>query len=390
MQCGITDMTNHKAVKIQGRVQAYQWGGTNFLPELLGYTNPSQRPQAEYWLGAHPCAPSSISGREIALGDFLSEQQAPPLQFLLKILDVRDMLSIQVHPNKEQAKAGFARENALGIALDAKNRNYKDANDKPELMVALSEFWLLHGFRPIAQIAELLENKSYLAPLRDILLKDGLAQAFAHALEFSSSATQTMQQTLAQELRDKSALDKNTPEFWIQRWLEKNPTVENGILTLYFLNLIKVEPGMAVYQPDGLLHAYLEGQNVELMANSDNVLRAGLTPKHIDVAELLSICTIEPSNPNDYVIHPEIMPNGERRFITPFTEFELAELNAQSQSVIEWDVTAPEIIFCYQGSATLNATLDLQKGESALLLPGEKIALHLQKDAILFKARNLP
>lgn len=390
MQCGITEMINHKAVKIRGRVQAYQWGGTCFLPDLLGYTNPSQQPQAEYWLGAHPSAPASVSGREIPLGDFLSEQQAPPLQFLLKILDVRDMLSIQVHPNKEQAKAGFARENALGIALDAKNRNYKDANDKPELMVALSEFWLLHGFRPIAQIAELLENKSYLAPLRDILLKDGLAQAFAHALEFSSSATQTMQQALAQELRGKSALDKNTPEFWIQRWLEKNPTVENGILTLYFLNLIKVEPGMAVYQPDGLLHAYLEGQNVELMANSDNVLRAGLTPKHIDVAELLAICTIEPTNPNDYVIHPEIMPNGERRFITPFTEFELAELNAQSQSVIEWDVTAPEIIFCYQGSATLNATLDLQKGESALLLPGEKIALHLQKDAILFKARNLP
>lgn len=383
-----------KVVKIQGQVQAYQWGGVVFLPKLLGYPNPEEQPQAEYWLGTHPSAPSATFDTKTPIINLLVEQQAPPLQFLLKILDVRDMLSIQAHPNKEQAKIGFERENTQGIAPDAKNRNYKDASDKPELMVALSEFWLLHGFRPAVQITELLAEKSYLAPLREILINEGLKKAFAAALDFSSASTQAMQQALAQELGGQEKLDKNTPEFWIHRWLEKNPNVKNGILTLYFLNLVKMEPGMAVYQPAGLLHAYLEGQNVELMASSDNVLRAGLTPKHIDVNELLAICTIEPTNPGDYVIHPQTMPNGERRFITPFTEFELAELNAQQKPAIEWNVTEPEILFCYQGTATLSALqtspLNIKKGESALLLPGQKITSQLSDDAILFKARNLP
>lgn len=388
-------MTDRGAVKIKGQIQAYQWGGLQFLPQLLGYSNTNNLPQAEYWLGAHPSACATAADTDVPLDQLLRQANAPSLQFLLKILDVHDMLSIQVHPTKEQAAAGFARENALGISLNAKNRNYKDVSDKPELMVALSEFWLLHGFRREDEIASLLESKPYLDELRKKLLRDGLKAAFAFALDFSSEKIQAMQATLARDsLRQPEEKNKNSVGFWIRRWLTKNADVENGILTLFFLNLVKVDPGMAVYQPAGLLHAYLEGQNVELMANSDNVLRAGLTPKHIDVAELLSISIIEPTDPRDFIIQPAKTATGEIRFVTPFTEFELAELTGAERSIVEWTTAAPEILFCYEGEANIrladNREEKIKRGESLLLLPGQKIKLNmLNQRARLFKARNL-
>jgi mannose-6-phosphate isomerase len=393
-------MSNVQAIRIQGQVQAYQWGGKSFLPELLGYRNESELPQAEYWLGAHPSARAVSVDDKIPLDELLAAHRAAPLQFLLKILDVQDMLSIQAHPNKQQAREGFARENAHGIALDAKNRNYKDASDKPELMVALSEFWLLHGFRDIQTIADLLAAHPCLAGLRTILLQDGLVAAFSYALDFASADVQTMQHELAQSLRNPpESFAKDTPEFWIQRWLEKNPQVENGVLTLFFLNLLKLEPGMAMYQPAGLLHAYLEGQNVELMANSDNVLRAGLTPKHIDVAELLRTCSISPSRAEDFIIAPQTLANGEIRYVTPFEEFELTEIIGTEGTQVDWRVEAPEILFCYHGRATLQtdgqadtqSALPIAQGESALLLPGLQISLQTNSPNVrFFKARNLP
>jgi mannose-6-phosphate isomerase len=392
----VESMADLQAVRIDGRVQAYQWGGREFLPSLLGVTNKDALPQAEYWLGAHPSACASTLSEQIPVDQFLAERGAPPLQFLLKILDVHDMLSIQAHPNKAQAQEGFARENALGIPLDAKNRNYKDTSDKPELMVALSEFWLLHGFRPPVEIATLLATHDCLAPLRNAVMHRSLETAFAFALDFSSIEVQAMQHALATELRTRQVVfAKDAPQFWIRRWLQQNPQMENGILTLFFLNLLKLEPGKAIYQPAGLLHAYLEGQNVELMANSDNVLRAGLTPKHIDVAELLRTCTIAPSDPQDFVISPRTLPTGETRFVTPFTEFELAELSASSAERITWQVDAPEILFCYQGAATVRADsgdpLEIKQGDSLLLLPGNNMELRPGTGGTrCFKARNLP
>lgn len=389
-------MTEPQAVKIAGQVQPYQWGGREFLPALLGYTNTENLPQAEYWLGAHPSAPAMTIDKPVPIDEFLVTCASPPLRFLLKILDVRDMLSIQAHPNKKQALDGFARENALGIALDSKNRNYKDASDKPELMVALSEFWLLHGFRQTEETSALLTAHECLAPLGLCLQSQNLFDTFALALDFSSAEVQRMQNALAKELcASNTAFAKNTPEFWIRRWLDTNPAAKNGILTLFFLNLVRLKPGMAVYQPAGLLHAYLEGQNVELMANSDNVLRAGLTPKHIDVAELLRTCSIAPSRPQDFVITPQTLSNGETRFVTPFDEFELAEISAPPDQRIAWTAHAPEIVFCYRGSARLQTNdgndLHIQQGDSVLLVPGTEAQLHPESGGIrCFKARNLP
>lgn len=388
-------MSDVQAIRIQGQVQAYQWGGKTFLPELLGYRNERELPQAEYWLGAHPSARARSVEDKTPMDELLAAHRAAPLQFLLKILDVQDMLSIQAHPNKQQAREGFARENALGIAFDAKNRNYKDASDKPELMVALSEFWLLHGFREIPAIADLLAAHPCLADLRATLLQDGLVAAFSCALDFASVNVQTMQHALAQNLRNQpESFAKYTPEFWIQRWLEKNPQVENGVLTLFFLNLLKLEPGAAVYQPAGLLHAYLEGQNVELMANSDNVLRAGLTPKHIDVEELLRTCSISPSRAEDFIITPQTCANGEIRYVTPFEEFELAEITGTEGTQVSWLAEAPEILFCFHGRATLQtdnqSALPIAQGESVLLLPGSRVSLQANSPKVrFFKARNL-
>lgn len=384
------------AVRIEGQIQTYQWGGREFLPTLLGVANEDALPQAEYWLGAHPSACAQAIDDRTPIDDLLTAHGAPPLQFLLKVLDVKDMLSIQAHPNKTQAQEGFARENALGIPLDAKHRNYKDANDKPELMVALSDFWLLHGFRPPGEIARLLAAHNCLAPLEHCLQTRGLADAFAFALDFSNEDLQNIQHALARELRAPTAsFAKDTPEFWIQRWLRNNPQVENGILTLFFLNLLKLDPGMAIYQPAGLLHAYLEGQNIELMANSDNVLRAGLTPKYIDEAELLRTCSISPSRTDDFLITPQTLANGEIRYVTPFKEFELAEIIGTEGTQVSWQVEAPEILFCYHGCATVHTTsesaLPMTQGESALLLPGLQVSLQANSATVrFFKARNLP
>lgn len=388
-------------VKIRGEVQAYAWGGTEFLPRLLGslpgYNHDAATPQAEYWLGAHPSARARIEGGDngLTVDEFLQQHQSPPLQFLLKILDVRDMLSIQVHPTKEQAAAGFQRENNLGIALTAKNRNYKDANDKPELMVALSDFWLLHGFKSPTHILAGLSPYPYLQPVRTMLQEAGLAAAFAFVLDIGDTQVQEMQRQLATELLMQPALqDKNLIEFWIRRWLEKNPTTLDGLLTLYFLNLVHLNAGEAIYQPAGLLHAYLEGQNVELMANSDNVLRAGLTPKHIDVPELLRICRVQATDPADYWILPQLEPGGERRFVTPFPEFELTELAGDASTGLAWRSRTPEILFCYKGAANLQTpggeTIKLNQGESVLVLPDAEVRIEFrQAGSTVYKARNL-
>lgn len=385
----------NKLIPIKGQVQPYQWGGLDFLPSLLNYDNKSRQPQAEYWLGVHPAAPAQaeLNAGKIPLSDVLTEQKCQ-LQFLLKILDVRQMLSIQVHPTKTEAEEGFARENELGIALSAKNRNYKDDNHKPELMVAVSEFWLLHGFRRGNDAAEQLASKPYLQPLLQKLQDSGLRAAFEFALDCDNPTIMQVNDALVADMAQRVAVeDKSQIEFWIQRWLAQNPGALNGLLTLYFMNLVRVEPGQALYQPAGLLHAYLEGQNVELMADSDNVLRAGLTPKHIDVAELLKVCMIAPSDPADYLVKPKLIENKAKRFPTPFEEFELSELHSAEAASMNWHSQGVEIVVCLAGSADIEngqQMLTVKKGDALAILPGAAIKLNFTAPGTqLYKAVNL-
>lgn len=383
----------NKLIPIKGQVQAYQWGGFDYLPALLQYSNSEQLPQAEYWLGVHPAAPALAVTENKAAADILAQQHCD-LGFLLKILDVREMLSIQVHPSKAQAQAGFEFENQQGLALTASNRNYKDANHKPELMVALSEFWLLHGFRSEAEIAADLAAQGYLQPLLKVLNEQGLRAAFELALDGHNPVVAQINQDLQHDFSQRRVTeDKGCIEFWIARWLNRNPGELKGLLTLFFLNLVKVNPGEALYQPSGLLHAYLEGQNVELMANSDNVLRAGLTPKHIDVAELLKVCTVEPTNPHDYLIQAQILENHEKRFPTPFEEFELSEMHSERAEMFAWRAQTVEILMCLQGEVKIVSGAEevtLAQGEALLILPETEVRAKLKSPATqLYKAKNL-
>lgn len=387
---------------IQGQIQHYQWGGDSYLANLLNVDNVSKSPQAEYWLGAHPKAPSFTIPERKPLSE-VCEEKGFNLPFLLKILDVRKMLSVQVHPTRAQAVAGYHAENTSGISIDDPTRNYKDGNHKPELMVALSEFWLLHGFRTTADIARILSEKTYLHPLREMLLTDGLRATFATLLDSQHPLVQTAHRQLLEDLGSCGALtDKHHPDFWAARWLKQNPEVIHGVLSLYFLNLIKLQPGEAIYQPAGLLHAYLEGQNVELMANSDNVLRAGLTPKHIDVAELLKIAQLSPSDPTNYFATPRRIHAHETAYITPFDEFELSQFHGDTEQTAEWRPTSAEILICVNGGASITAVdteakehpgrpaIQLQQGDSLLILPGQQIQLKFDKKSTqLCRAKSL-
>ena len=380
-------------VKIEGKVQDYLWGGHDFIPNTLqSKTIDRTKPSAEYWLGTHPAAPSITSTTKVALDQFLYQQSSPTLQFLFKVLDVKEMLSIQSHPTKEQAIAGFEKENALGIDLKANNRNYKDKNDKPELMLALSEFWLLHGLRPIKSIQGELSRYKFLDPLKAILESEGLITAFAFALNDNDHQVASMCVQLAEHVTNNaSKFRRNDIEFWIQQWVKTHPGVHKGLLTLFFFNLVKLDEGQAIYQPAGLLHAYLEGQNIELMANSDNVLRAGLTPKHIDVKELLNTCTLSTSDPERYLIQTNKQPDGSMAYPTPFTEFQLDELDSKDSHVFDWESKTPEVVFCYRGEITLThkvESLTLRQGQSALILPKNLIHATLTS-ARVFRAKNL-
>lgn len=364
-------------VKIQGTAQHYVWGGSEFIPQLLCTDNQNQKPFAEYWLGIHPAGHARTENEGELLSHWLEVNQQAPLAYLFKILDVRHMLSIQVHPTKAQAAEGFARENASGIPLDAANRNYKDANDKPELMLALSPFWLLHGLRSQTEIAQSLATKPYLAPLQQHLNEQGVAAAFKMALDARNADVVLMQSELKHHISSLPILtDKYETDFWLQRWLKHNPNTMTGLLTLYFMNLVELQPGQAIFQPPGLLHAYLEGKNVELMANSDNVLRAGLTPKHIDVLELLKIGTLTPTNAADYIITPQQTSPAETAYPTPFDEFELSEINLAAP--IQWQSHSTELLFCYHGDVAItidNNVLMLSQGESAVLTKNQTISL---------------
>lgn len=224
------------------------------------------------------------------------------------------MLSIQVHPTKEQAAAGFARENAAGIDMGAAERNYKDDNHKPEVAVALTDFWMLHGFRPLDQIAEALRKVPELCSIMPdfsarLVRAGGATQTRRDLLRDLYRAVMTMPQervdlllnALVERLASGAWSDKDGADYWVARAAEAFPPVgghrDRGIFSIYLLNLVHLRPGQGTFQPAGTLHAYLEGVTVELMANSDNVLRGGLTQKHVDVGELLRILSFDNGTP---------------------------------------------------------------------------------------------
>ncbi|WP_441251266.1 mannose-6-phosphate isomerase, class I [Kitasatospora sp. McL0602] len=391
--------------RLANTVRPYAWGSATAIPELLGQQATGE-PQAELWMGAHPGAPSRVdrgdgpqSLAELIAADPQRELGAeavgkfgPELPFLLKVLAAGKPLSIQAHPDLDQARAGYADEEARGIPADAPHRNYKDANHKPELVCALDEFEGLCGFRPPAESAALLESLGVpaLTPLIELLRNKPEAEALGTALATVLSMTgeqaaETVARTAA-AVELAAAADPEGQFGGYARAAREFPG-DTGLLAALLLNHVRLQPGEALYLGAGVPHAYLRGVGIEILANSDNVLRGGFTPKHVDVPELLRVVRLQGGRPE--ILRPPVSDDGEQLYPVPIDEFRLSRyrLGAEPRTL---GGDAPQILLCTDGTAELTAadgsTLTLARGESAFL-PATAGPTTLTGDgALLFRA----
>jgi mannose-6-phosphate isomerase len=373
-------------------IQHYAWGNIHSIPQFLG-KEPDGSPWAELWLGTHPKGPSEIilENGTISLQEYI--QKAPlrvlgrnaesvkgELPFLLKILAVEKPLSIQCHPNKSQAEEGYLRENLGGIDFDAFNRSYKDDNHKPEILCALTPFTALCGFRPVSEIDRLfdyLDSQVYKVHLYHHLFNYSHTESYRYRTFFTALLqlpTNVKEEFLKELIKTAEILSASVPEFrLVKQLLEECPGDASAAAPLY-LNLIELQPGEALYQPAGELHAYIHGTGVELMANSDNVLRGGLTSKYIDIDELIKIVEFKGMQKEKTI---STGGSGREFYPTPAKEFLLSRIIPSSRIKIEHRESI-EILLCISGTGNLifedtqkrEQTVSVQTG-SMLVIPAD-------------------
>lgn len=379
---------------LEGATRNYSWGSRTLIPELRGEET-AEKPVAELWFGAHPGDPSTVSGQLLSdviaadpegqLGTRVYKKYGENLPFLLKILAAEDPLSLQAHPSKEQAEEGFARENEAGIALQAANRNYKDDNHKPELIVALSDFYAMAGFRPLAHTRELFaalqcpELERYLAMLEDdpaessesanlrVLFTTWITIPSAKRKELISAIITAGERLIAADSTDWKARVMAT----VMDLNDRYPG-DIGVLGALLLNHIELAPGEAVYLDAGQLHAYVSGLGVEIMANSDNVLRGGLTPKFVDVPELVKVLTYAAANEprvqqKDNQNQDNVNDAEAWSYPVPIDEFLLDRAELGPDSSVDLDYDGPTIALCTAGALKLSNAA----GEELILSPGQ-------------------
>ncbi|MFK0126245.1 mannose-6-phosphate isomerase, class I [Streptomyces nigra] len=365
--------------RLDNTVRPYAWGSTTAIPRLLG-VEPTGEPQAEMWMGAHPGAPSRTARGTLAevieadpereLGAATVAKFGPRLPFLLKLLAAGAPLSLQVHPDLTQARQGYEDEERRGIPIDAGHRNYKDANHKPELICALTEFDGLCGFRDPVQAAGLLDalGVDSLKPYVDLLHARPEEAALREVLTAILTADRdAMAHSVAEAAAACTRLGgEHGPYAGIAHHYPGDP----GVIAAMLLNHVRLQPGEALFLGAGIPHAYLSGLGVEIMANSDNVLRCGLTPKHVDVPELLRIVRFEAGDPG--VLRPEAAPDGEEVYETPIDEFRLSRY-VLPEGTTAHDLTraTPQILLCTSGSVRAGEH-DLTPGRSVFVPAGEK------------------
>ena len=341
-------------VGITNTPRDYAWGSDGAISGLLGI-EASGAPEAELWLGAHAGSPSRVVGSSETLLDVVDGR----LPFLLKILAAGSPLSLQAHPTMAQAQEGFARENALGIPLDALHRNYKDAFHKPELIFALSdEFDALCGFRAVRDIRNLLEAElpEVGLPLLERLTGDESLRSVFEWLITRGDGVDALVDAVSE------AANGSSPELATVALLAEHYPGDPGIVISLLLNRVTLKAGEALYLPAGNIHAYLSGLGIELMASSDNVLRGGLTPKHIDVPELLSVLDFRP------VPVPYLLPQSPSAGVTVFrpsgAEFALLVIEGDATQALD----GPAIALCLDGEFRLGAEWTLRRGDSVYIV----------------------
>jgi mannose-6-phosphate isomerase len=379
-------------------VRHYPWGSRTVIPQLLGEPTPADRPYAELWMGAHPDAPSVLSDGtpldkaieqepDVLLGSTVRERFGDRLPFLMKILAAEQPLSLQAHPTNDQAEAGFAAEEAAGVPHDDATRTFKDPYHKPELLLALTTFEALCGFRPVEESLHCLAKLQVpeLKPTIAALARGGLRAAIPQLLALSGERRAELVTAVAEAAaRFVAAHD---PEFintyrWAATLAETYPG-DPGVVISLMCNHLKLTPGEAVYLPAGNLHAYLSGAGVEVMASSDNVLRGGLTDKHVDLAALIEV--LDFSDGRVPVLHPVLGPGG-LRYPVPVEEFDLTrcQLDRHTGSL---GTSGPQVLVCTEGTAVLSSPdgeLTLEKGSSAFVPAGT--ALTARGPAVVYRA----
>jgi mannose-6-phosphate isomerase len=381
--------------RLTNTIQNYAWGSKTALHDLFDINNPAHLPQAEMWMGAHPKA-SSLLDNGMSLRDMITQDKTThlgketairygELPFLFKVLCAEQALSIQVHPSLENAKIGFDRENQQGIALDAFNRSFKDPNHKPELIYALTPFVAMNGFRPFTESANLFRPFSALDPLIDSFVSTPdartLADMFAMILKLNGVASDHPE--YAQKIMLLNSLKKHAAEqyvaktdhFWeIFKQVEHDYPDDMGLFSLLILNVITLVPGEAMFLAAQTPHAYIQGTGLEVMANSDNVLRAGLTSKYIDVETLFSNLAFNEMPLRSLKLTSQLMHQSYsiENFMVPVDDFTFSIVTLK-QSQLNYSVDSPLIIFCIDGEIqlstrdTINHQCRLIKGESCFI-----------------------
>lgn len=390
-------------LRMQNKIQTYAWGSRSSIAKLMKRPHPTDKPEAELWLGAHPRSSSKVQvdhqwhdldkwiaqSPETILGTHVSKRFNKTLPYLLKILAAAQPLSIQAHPNSTQARKGFERENIKKIQMDADHRNFKDPYHKPEIICALTPFWALCGFRnrrdSLTNLHPLWPDNSR-ADL-EILNTHSIKRFFRNLMTLENGARIRLINQVIEKA--KANLTPTVEQQWMIRLQAKYPG-DVGVLAPAYLNLIQLQPGEALALGSGQLHAYLEGVGIELMANSDNVLRGGLTPKHVDIHELLSVVTFDTNCPE--IIMPAGGDNNEKFYPSRVEEFVLSVIKTTklNRYRIKNRIKTPEILLCTRGKAILtwqgdSQTMEVTQGQSAFVTAYTD-QYTIDGDAVIYKA----
>ncbi|MCF7920686.1 MAG: mannose-6-phosphate isomerase, class I [Candidatus Cloacimonetes bacterium] len=390
---------------MENPVQKYNWGTKDYIPQLTGLDNSVSEPFAELWMGAHGSSSSFLqtSSGKISLMDYISanpEQvlgkaiadKFQELPFLFKILSAAQPLSIQVHPSRAQAKAGFNFEETQRLPLDVSIRNYKDSNHKPEMLLALTPFTALTGIRPFYEIGEIIcflrldQKIEEFGSLTAELSTENLRDFFNWLLHLKRRQKEKVRNNIVRAATLRRGCEHPAAQAieWICR-LDSFFPDDIGIFAPIMMNTLQLRPGEAFFMEAGIMHAYLEGSGLEIMANSDNVLRCALTPKHIDIPELLKIAHFKPAEPHR--IKPYLQ-GMEEVYPSPALEFQLSRFRLSSSFRIDKLLSA-EILLNVDGETEVipefGKPVILKKGQSAFISQNAQ-SYRIAGSAILFRA----
>ncbi|ELX4195916.1 mannose-6-phosphate isomerase, class I [Vibrio vulnificus] len=382
---------NNSIFKLENVIQNYVWGSQTAITELFGIDNPEQVPQAEIWMGTHPNGCSKLAHTGMLLSDFIQSDPANvlgdytverfgDLPFLFKVLSAEKPLSIQVHPSREKAIEGYQKENLQGLQLTDSSRNYKDDNHKPELVYALTFYKAMNGFRTIEEIVSLFDQakvETLRLDLEKLILQPastGLKAFFDVVMNLSAERKQRALAELLQAVDQPAKTAKAREAFELIKEFRQDYRDDIGLFSPLLLNIVELEPGEAMFLHAETPHAYVKGTGLEIMANSDNVLRAGLTPKHMDIAELIANTNFISTDRDKLILKPFNIEN-KTAYPIPVEDFSFEIVNVETTERRQY-VRSAEILFCIEGNCAIRHGSDVvtvAAGESVFVCNSTKV-----------------